>query len=66
MDIIYRAFDGKEFEKEDDCLCYEKEIIAEKYKNDIIGLDDNLEEINLFDGMNNFFPKKLFYSYKNK
>lgn len=32
MDIIYRAFDGKEFEKEDDCLCYEKEITAEKYK----------------------------------
>ena len=28
MDIIYRAFDGKEFEKEDDCLCYEKEITA--------------------------------------
>lgn len=64
MDIIYRAFDGKEFEKEDDCFCYEKEITAEKYKNDIIGLDDNLEEINLFDGMNNFFQRSYFILIK--
>ena len=64
MDIIYRSFDGKEFEKEDDCLCYEKEITAEKYKNDIIGLDDNLEEINLFDGMNNFFQRSYFILIK--
>lgn len=64
MDIIYRAFDEKEFEKEDDCLCYEKEITAEKYKNDIIGLDDNLEEINLFDGMNNFFQRSYFILIK--
>ena len=64
MDIIYRAFDVKEFEKEDDCLCYEKEITAEKYKNDIIGLDDNLEEINLFDGMNNFFQRSYFILIK--
>lgn len=64
MDIIYRAFDGKVFEKEDDCLCYEKEITAEKYKNDIIGLDDNLEEINLFDGMNNFFQRSYFILIK--
>lgn len=64
MDIIYRAFDGKEFEKEDDCLYYEKEITAEKYKNDIIGLDDNLEEINLFDGMNNFFQRSYFILIK--
>ena len=64
MDIIYRASDGKEFEEEDDCLCYEKEITAEKYKNDIIGLDDNLEEINLFDGMNNFFQRSYFILIK--
>lgn len=64
MDVIYRAFDGKEFEEEDDCLYYEKEITAEKYKNDIIGLDDNLEEINLFDGMNNFFQRSYFILIK--
>lgn len=61
MDIIYRAFDGKEFEEEDDCLYYEREIIANKYKNDIIGLDDNLEEINLFDGIENFSKKVILY-----
>lgn len=64
MDIIYRAFDGKEFEEEDDCLCYEKEITAEKYKNDIIGLDDNLEETNLFGGMNDFFQRSYFILIK--
>ena len=64
MDIIYRAFDGKEFEEEDDCLYYEREIIANKYKNDIIGLDDNLEEINLFDGIENFFQKSYFILIK--
>lgn len=64
MDVIYRAFDGKEFEKKDDCLCYEREITAEKYRNDIIGLDNKLEEINLFDGMNNFFQKSYFILIK--
>lgn len=64
MDIIYRAFDGKEFEGENDCLYYEREITAEKYKNDIIGLNEALERINLFDGMNDFFQRSYFILVK--
>lgn len=64
MDIIYRAFDGKEFEGENDCLYYEREITANKYKNDIIGLNEGLEEINLFDGISNFFQKSYFVLIK--
>lgn len=64
MDVIYRAFDGREFEEEDDCIYYEREITAIKYKKDIIGLSDDLEEINLFDGTNNFFQKSYFIFIK--
>ena len=64
MDIIYRAFDGKEFEEEDDCLYYEREIIANKYKNDIIGLNKEFEKISLFDGIENFFQKSYFILIK--
>lgn len=64
MDIIYRAFDGKEFEGENDCFYYEREITANKYKNDIIGLNEDLEEINLFDGISDFFQKSYFVLIK--
>lgn len=64
MDIIYRAFDGKEFEGENDCFYYEREITANKYKNDIIGLNEDLEEINLFDGISVFFQKSYFVLIK--
>lgn len=64
MDIIYRAFDGKEFEGENDCLYYEREITANKYKNDIIGLNDFLEETNLFDGIGDFFRRSYFVLIK--
>lgn len=64
MDIIYRAFDGKEFEEENDCLHYEREITANKYKNDIIGLNEGLEEINLFNGMTDFFQESYFVLIK--
>ena len=64
MDIIYRAFDGKEFEGENDCLYYEREITANKYKNDIIGLNEGLEEINLFNGMGDFFQGSYFILIK--
>lgn len=64
MDIIYRAFDGKEFEGENDCFYYEREITANKYKNDIIGLNEDLEEINLFNGISDFFQKSYFVLIK--
>ena len=61
MNIIYRAFDGKEFEGENDCLYYEREITANKYKNDIIGLNEGLEEINLFNGMSDFSKEVILF-----
>lgn len=64
MNIIYRAFDGKEFEEKDDCINYEEKIIAEKYKNDIIGLSEEFEQISLFDGVENFFQESYFVLVK--
>lgn len=61
MDIIYKAFDGKEFEEEKDCLYYEREIIANKYKNDIIGLNKEFEKLAYLMEQRIFSKKVILY-----
>lgn len=66
MDIIYRAFDGKEFDCEDDCLKYETMINAKRFKSNIVGLGESGEEIGLSDGLEQFFQDSYFVFVKTQ
>lgn len=48
MEIIYRAFDGKEFQREDDCLEYERqqEIKALNLQSRFFNFDGEVMDIN--------------------
>lgn len=49
MKYLYQAIDGKIFEEEENCALYEQGLKKKEIENDVIGLDSNLNLINLSD-----------------
>lgn len=45
MEIIYRAFDGKEFEYEYDCTKYEEELSIQALGNEMTIVNDDFEPV---------------------
>ena len=45
MDIIYRAFDGKEFEDEDDCQEYEEKLAIKTLGRELTIVNDEFEPV---------------------
>ena len=56
MEIIYRAYDNKEFRFEEECLQYEEEQQLETLKDEIVGVDWDGVFIDIAEvGVGNFF-----------
>ena len=65
MSTIYESFDGVQFTNKNDCHKHEIEIIK-PYENDIIGLNECGERIDLYDGIDFFFQESYFLFIKSK
>lgn len=66
MEIIYRAFDGKNFESEDECIMYENEKRSSVWKNEIIGFDSGMNQANLEDGFDSLFRRSFYIVVKTE
>lgn len=60
MEIIYKAFDGKIFDDEDDCLCYEKILKLQLFSKDIICLDEKGKLIPIEDNLDDVLEQATF------
>lgn len=58
METVFRAFDGKIFEDEDDCFLYERKEKEKKIRNQYFGMDYAENKIN--------FSEKSFFDFFNE
>ena len=54
MEIIYRAFDGKEFEDEFDCQEYEEKLSIQNLGRDLIMVDSDFDPVTCGDDISYF------------
>lgn len=60
MEIIYKAFDGKIFDDEDDCLFYEKTLTLKFFSKDIVCLDEKGNLISVEDDFDYVYRRTQF------
>lgn len=62
METIYKAFDGKIFTTEYDCMDYEKKLKLQILSEDVLGLDFHGEPVEMNEDIDAFF-RKIYFLY---
>ena len=60
MEIVYKAFDGKIFEDEDDCWLYERTFNLKFFSKDVVCLDEKGNLIPIEDDFDDVYGQTQF------